>query len=85
MRLSVLFLLAVIGFAGTAPYSYAQKAPEAGYIFPAGGKAGTTIDVKLGGYDWTPDADETPEPCESIYHGNLCKSEEKKLGESRSF
>jgi hypothetical protein len=33
----------------------AQKSPEAGYVFPAGGKAGTTIDVKLGGYDWTPD------------------------------
>ena len=35
----------------------AQKAPEAGYIFPAGGKPGTTIDVHLGGYDWTPDMD----------------------------
>lgn len=33
----------------------AQRAPEAGYIFPAGGKAGTTVDVRLGGYDWTPD------------------------------
>jgi hypothetical protein len=31
------------------------KAPEPGYITPAGGKAGTTIDVLLGGYDWTPD------------------------------
>jgi hypothetical protein len=31
------------------------KAPEPGYVFPAGGKAGTTIDVLLGGYDWTPD------------------------------
>src|SRR5580765_1835614 len=34
---------------------HAQKSPEAGYVFPAGGKAGTTVDVKLGGYDWTPD------------------------------
>jgi len=33
----------------------AQKAPELGYIFPSGGKAGTTVDVRLGGYDWTPD------------------------------
>src|SRR5258707_1481772 len=33
----------------------AQLAPEAGYIFPAGGRAGTTVEVKLGGYDWTPD------------------------------
>ena len=31
------------------------KAPEPGYVFPAGGKVGTTIDVHLGGYDWTPD------------------------------
>lgn len=34
---------------------FAQKAPAAGYIFPAGGKAGTTVEVQLGGYDWTPD------------------------------
>src|SRR6516164_1325825 len=33
----------------------AQKAPEAGYVFPPGGKAGTTVEVHLGGYDWTPD------------------------------
>src|SRR5947199_5445775 len=33
----------------------AQKAPEAGYVFPPGGKAGTTVEVRLGGYDWTPD------------------------------
>ena len=31
------------------------KAPEPGYVFPAGGKAGTTVEVHLGGYDWTPD------------------------------
>src|SRR5262249_15364525 len=34
---------------------HAQKPPEAGYIFPSGGKAGTTVEVRLGGYDWTPD------------------------------
>ncbi len=33
----------------------AQKAPDMGYIFPPGGRAGTTVDVLLGGYDWTPD------------------------------
>lgn len=33
----------------------AQKQPDAGYAFPAGGKAGTTVNVQLGGYDWTPD------------------------------
>src|SRR5262245_47863651 len=40
-----------------APYLHAQKAPEAGYIFPPGGRAGTTVTVHLGGYDWTPDMD----------------------------
>ena len=29
--------------------------PEIGYIFPPGGKAGTTVDVRLGAVDWTPD------------------------------
>src|SRR5438045_3146950 len=38
-----------------ASNAHAQRAPETGYVFPAGGKAGATIDVKLGGYDWTPD------------------------------
>src|SRR5690348_13517147 len=39
----------------SVPTARAQKAPELGYIFPGGGKAGTTVDVRLGGYDWTPD------------------------------
>jgi hypothetical protein len=33
----------------------AQLAPEIGYVFPPGGRAGSTVEVKLGGYDWTPD------------------------------
>jgi hypothetical protein len=33
----------------------AQQAPSIGYMFPPGGQAGSTIDVVLGGYDWTPD------------------------------
>jgi hypothetical protein len=33
----------------------AQKAPETGYVYPPGGRAGTTVEVHLGGYDWTPD------------------------------
>jgi len=33
----------------------AQLVPEIGYVLPAGAKAGTTVDVVLGGYDWTPD------------------------------
>src|SRR6185312_6984768 len=33
----------------------AQVAPEIGYVFPPGGKAGTTVNVALGGAEWTPD------------------------------
>ena len=33
----------------------AQKPPEPGYLYPPGGRAGTTVDVQLGGFDWTPD------------------------------
>lgn len=33
----------------------AQQPPAIGYMFPPGGKAGSTVDVVLGGYDWTPD------------------------------
>ena len=35
--------------------AFAQLAPEIGYVLPAGARAGTTVDVVLGGYDWTPD------------------------------
>lgn len=31
------------------------KAPEPGYVFPSGVKAGGVTEVRLGGYDWTPD------------------------------
>lgn len=33
----------------------AQLAPEIGYAHPAGGRPGATVEVVLGGYDWTPD------------------------------
>lgn len=33
----------------------AQQAPEVGYVYPPGGSAGTTVELRLGGYDWTPD------------------------------
>jgi hypothetical protein len=39
----------------SASIANAQLAPEIGYVHPSGGKAGTTVDVILGGYDWTPD------------------------------
>ena len=34
---------------------HAQKAPEMGYVFPPGGRAGSSVEVHLGGYDFTPD------------------------------
>ncbi len=47
--------LCVLCLLVAATQARAQRAPEAGYIFPAGGKAGTTVEVHLGGYNWTPD------------------------------
>ena len=35
--------------------AFGELPPEIGYVFPAGGRAGETRDVVLGGYDWTPD------------------------------
>lgn len=35
--------------------AFAQQIPTIGYISPAGGQAGTVVEAKLGGYDWTPD------------------------------
>lgn len=52
------FLLSVFVFVvlpATTRTALAQLAPEIGYVLPAGGQIGTTIDVVLGGYDWTPD------------------------------
>jgi hypothetical protein len=48
-------ILAVTSILAAVSPGLAQKAPEAGYIYPPGGKAGTTVEVRLGGYDWTPD------------------------------
>ncbi|HND53535.1 MAG TPA: hypothetical protein PLV92_14095, partial [Pirellulaceae bacterium] len=40
----------------TAPrLAHGQLAPEIGYSLPAGGSAGTTFEMTIGGYDWTPD------------------------------
>ncbi len=33
----------------------AQLPPAMGYMYPPGGQAGTSVEVVLGGYDWTPD------------------------------
>ncbi|MDB5314095.1 MAG: putative serine proteinase, subtilase family [Gemmataceae bacterium] len=49
---AVSVLAAVLVIAAPAP---AQVAPEVGYVFPPGGKAGGTVAVQLGGSEWTPD------------------------------
>jgi hypothetical protein len=53
MPLGIVSLLLAMTVLPTA--GYAQLAPEIGYVYPPGAQAGTTVDVKLGGYDWTPD------------------------------
>lgn len=51
-RVSVVVTLILL----SAPFqANAQQAPAIGYMFPPGGKAGSTVNVVLGGYDWTPD------------------------------
>jgi hypothetical protein len=50
--LSATTTLALLLCAGMAR---AQTAPEIGYMHPCGGRAGSTVNVILGGYDWTPD------------------------------
>ncbi len=49
------FVTRVIICAAMTRVAHAQLAPEIGYVYPSGGRAGTTVDVVLGGYDWTPD------------------------------
>jgi hypothetical protein len=48
-------LLALGSWDGLSSPAWAQKGPEMGYVYPAGGRPGTTVEVQLGGYDWTPD------------------------------
>jgi hypothetical protein len=52
--LRCLLTVAVI-FIGIGSKGLAQVAPQIGYVFPSGGQAGTTVDVRLGGYNLTPD------------------------------
>ncbi len=62
MRLPIVPVVLALTFFAPSP-AHAQKkkkngdlkAPEPGYVYPSGGKAGSTVDVHLGGYDWTPD------------------------------
>ncbi|WP_373652950.1 PPC domain-containing protein [Schlesneria sp. DSM 10557] len=48
-------LTLTIGLGPFGAVAVAQLAPEIGYVHPAGGQVGSTVDVVLGGYDWTPD------------------------------
>ena len=50
-----LLLLAALGIPSWLDSAHAQLVPEIGYLHPSGGQAGTTVEVILGGYDWTPD------------------------------
>ena len=54
-RPRLFFVIASSFVSVQAPIANAQLVPEIGYVYPAGGRAGTTVDVVLGGYDWTPD------------------------------
>lgn len=40
-----------------AAIAEAQQPPSLGYVQPSGGTVGTSIEVTIGGYDWTPDMD----------------------------
>jgi hypothetical protein len=52
LRVSVVVALILL----SAPFrANAQQVPAIGYMYPSGGQAGSTVDVVLGGYDWTPD------------------------------
>ena len=56
VRLSSAFPIVVTIVLLTSLSTQAQQQPPAiGYMHPSGGQAGTTANVVLGGYDWTPD------------------------------
>ncbi len=48
-------LLIIVVLMSLSQVAVAQYPPSVGYMFPPGGQAGQTIDVILGGYEWTPD------------------------------
>ena len=49
-------LFLATGFVASLSTSvFAQQPPSIGYMFPPGAQAGQTVEVTLGGYDWTPD------------------------------
>ena len=52
LKIGVLVFVCLIGAISRVE---AQLAPEIGYVHPAGIQSGTSVEVTLGGYDWTPD------------------------------
>jgi len=54
MRLCLAVGIALIS-GGWATGVRAQLPPSIGYLHPGGGNPGTTIELTIGGYDWTPD------------------------------
>lgn len=48
--LTYLLMLAAVGQVAAANIK-----PQIGYVYPPAGKPGTTVEVRLGTYDWTPD------------------------------
>lgn len=61
-RSLVLRILGILAVAAPAPATPAlaqvpaqNVRPQIGYVYPPGGRAGQTVEVRLGGYDWTPD------------------------------
>ena len=55
MKPNIATLLATVAVISLPEFVCAQHPPSIGYMFPPGGQAGQTVDVILGGYDWTPD------------------------------
>jgi hypothetical protein len=55
MQRNTLAVIAAVLCGFSAKSTDAQLAPEIGYIHPSGAQVGTTVDVTIGGYDWTPD------------------------------
>jgi hypothetical protein len=54
MRISFLGLL-VLALSAASAVGQRPPDPELSYVFPPGARAGTTVDVRLAGSDWTPD------------------------------
>jgi hypothetical protein len=54
-RISAILFVLLGTLIGAGFASAQQLAPGIGYMTPSGGTAGRTVEVTLGGYDWTPD------------------------------